>query len=159
MTTFYKINTDKTAAVGSGTVVPQGYTEYTKGSEPKELIDALALQKFKSSKPNKYSEITTAFDTATKAIIDVLPHEMATWKDQENEARSYVANNTIATPTLDAIILARGLNETVLVFATKVIANADAYRVAYLPLLGKYQVLTKQVSLATTTVEVEAIKW
>ena len=44
MKTFYKINTDNTANIGSGTQIPQGFTEYTKGSEPLELKTALDAQ-------------------------------------------------------------------------------------------------------------------
>ena len=44
MKTFYKINTDNTASIGSGTQIPQGFTEYTKGSEPLELKTALDAQ-------------------------------------------------------------------------------------------------------------------
>ena len=44
MKKFYKINTDNTASIGSGTQIPQGFTEYTKGSEPLELITALDAQ-------------------------------------------------------------------------------------------------------------------
>lgn len=42
MKTFYKINTDKTASIGSGEVIPNGFIEYTKGKEPQELLDGLA---------------------------------------------------------------------------------------------------------------------
>ncbi len=41
MKTFYSLNTDKMAIIGSGTQIPQGFTEYTKGQEPLELKTAL----------------------------------------------------------------------------------------------------------------------
>ena len=56
MKTFYKINADKTASIGSGTVIPKGFTEYTKGSEPKELLDGLFL----TTKPTKLQDLETA---------------------------------------------------------------------------------------------------
>ena len=107
----------------------------------------------------KKAELLNSFNDATKAIADVLPHEMTSWKDQEDEARAYVADNTTLTPVLDALVIARGLGETVAELANKVIANADAYRQAYYPLLGKYQSLTNQIALATTVADVEAIVW
>ena len=110
-------------------------------------------------KSMKQAEIITAFDTATKSIADVLPAEMATWRTQEDEARAYVADNTVATPMLSELIIARNMGETVLDLANKVIANADAYRTAYTPLLGKHQSLSNQIALATTNAEVEAIVW
>ena len=63
MKRFYKINTDGTVAVGSGTVVPQGFTEYTVGNEPIELVN----QWFKEAIAIKISEIKQSFTTATKS--------------------------------------------------------------------------------------------
>ena len=40
MKTFYKID-NGVAVVGSGIVIPLGFTEYAIGKEPKELVDAL----------------------------------------------------------------------------------------------------------------------
>ena len=37
---YYKID-DSGVKTGSGTVIPEGFTEYTIGNEPKELVDAL----------------------------------------------------------------------------------------------------------------------
>ena len=68
MTTFYKINTDKTAAVGSGTVVPQGYTEYTKGSEPQELVDAQINQELLQRPKQINQAIQTLLDTTAKSL-------------------------------------------------------------------------------------------
>ena len=159
MKTFYKINQDGTAARGSGTVVPEGFIGYTKGQEPQGLLEALKIEQYNLSKTNKYNYIQTIFDTATTAIADVLPHEMATWRDQEDEARAYIADDTVDTPVLSPLVEARELGETVEELANKVIANADAYRTAYYPLLGKYQSLIKQVDSATTVEELEAIVW
>jgi len=41
MKSFYKINIDKTASIGTGETIPNDFIEYKKGSEPKELLDAL----------------------------------------------------------------------------------------------------------------------
>ena len=42
MKQFYKI-VDNKAQVGSGTFVPEDFTEYQVGQEPKELLEALAI--------------------------------------------------------------------------------------------------------------------
>jgi len=42
---FYKINTDKQVSLGSGFITPDGYTEYIKGYEPRELLDSLEIKK------------------------------------------------------------------------------------------------------------------
>lgn len=43
MKTFYKI-VDGKAKIGSGTVIPNGFIEYTIDQEPQELIDGLAYK-------------------------------------------------------------------------------------------------------------------
>jgi len=98
-------------------------------------------------------------DAAAKQAVDALPSEMATWKDQEYEARAYIKDNTSPTPVLSILVESRGLGETVLDLANKVVANADAYKQYYMPLLGKFQALTKQVDAATTVEEVGVIVW
>lgn len=42
MKTFYKIEAGK-AQVGSGTLVPDGFIEYSVGQEPEELVQALEV--------------------------------------------------------------------------------------------------------------------
>ena len=42
MKTFYKLENGK-AQVGSGTFTPHDFTEYQVGQEPKELLEALAI--------------------------------------------------------------------------------------------------------------------
>lgn len=41
---FYKVNEDGEPTLGSGIAVPAGCIEYTEGSEPQDLLDALALK-------------------------------------------------------------------------------------------------------------------
>ncbi len=63
MKTFYKINTDKTASIGSGTAVPKGFTECIKGSEPKELLDALDNEKLTKQVQDINNAIQNHLDT------------------------------------------------------------------------------------------------
>ena len=114
---------------------------------------------FEKAKTSKFNYLENSFNQATKGIADVLPHEMVSWADQEAEASDYIQDDTVITPTLSALIEARGLGETVEELANKVLDNALAYRQAYYPLLGKYQKLVRQLEASTTKEEVEAVVW
>lgn len=61
MKLFYKINQDGTASAGMGDKVPTGFNEYVKGSEPQELVNALAI---KTSK-EKWAELDKYLSTLT----------------------------------------------------------------------------------------------
>lgn len=56
---FYKLNQDGTASVGAGTIIPEGFIEYTSGNEPQELVDALALEASNQELQAKISEAKT----------------------------------------------------------------------------------------------------
>lgn len=86
--------------------------------------------------------------------------EMATWQDQRDEAYAILSDSLAPTPTLTALVTARGITgETVESFALTVRTNVEAYQAAYLPVLGTYQGKVKQITAATTLEEYEAIVW
>ena len=114
---------------------------------------------FTQTKSSKTNEITTSFNNSVEAITTALPHEMVSWRKQEDEARAYSADNTVATPFIDAQLVTRDLGETKDELVAKVIANADAYQVAYATLLGKFQNLTNKINTATTVDELNLIVW
>jgi len=114
---------------------------------------------FTQTKSSKTNEITTSFNNSVEAITTALPHEMVSWRKQEDEARAYSADNTVATPFIDAQLVTRDLGETKDELIAKVIANADAYQVAYATLLGKFQNLTNKINTATTVDELNLIVW
>jgi len=113
---------------------------------------------FKQTKYSKVSGITNYFNNSVKAITTALPHEMVSWRKQEDEARAYSADNTVATPFIDAQVATRQL-ETKDELVAKVIANADAYQVAYAGLLGKFQNLSNAINVATTVDELNLVVW
>jgi len=117
-----------------------------------------AEEVFNQAKSAKTSEIMQAFNSLVEAITTALPHEMISWRKQEDEARAYTADNTVATPFIDAQLAIRQL-ETKDELVAKIIANADAYQVAYAGLLGKYQNLTNKINTATTIEELDIIVW
>jgi len=126
---------------------------------PDEVQSILDEQNIGKLRETKASEILNAFDKAVSNITTALPHEMVSWRKQEDEARAYVADNTVATPFIDAQLVTRNLGETKEELVNKIIANADAYQIAYATLLGKYQNLTKAIEKATTTDELDLILW
>jgi hypothetical protein len=108
------------------------------------------LEQVKSA---KLMEATETYNTAVSALIgNTDEFELASWNKQEIEARAYVLDNTIPTPFISGMIAARGLGETVLQFANLIIANADAYQVAYATILGTYQAKQKEISSETTVI-------
>lgn len=114
---------------------------------------------FYIAKSSKVNEITTSFNKSVEAITTALPHEMVSWRKQEDEARAYTADNTTTTPFIDAQIITRDLGETKDELVMKIISNADAYQVAYATLLGKFQNLTHKISAASDINELTLIKW
>ena len=72
MKTFYKINTNGAVSVGSGTVIPQGFTEYTVGSEPQALLDAKALEAKKAFNQDIYNQISVLESKLLRATRELL---------------------------------------------------------------------------------------
>ena len=111
------------------------------------------------TKISKFIDLENSFNNDTLKITTALPHEMTSWGKQVSQARAWVADNTVLTPFIDNLLTARSLGETKEILVGKIIANADAYEIAYAKLLGKFQKLTRQVEDATTVEEIDAIMW
>ncbi|MDX1809728.1 MAG: hypothetical protein R3331_09330 [Sulfurospirillaceae bacterium] len=99
-----------------------------------------------------------------KATLDGILGEVAVWEPasydkQEQEARAWNVDNTIATPFIDALLASRNLGETKQQLVDKIIQKADAYASAYASMLGKFQDIIKQIQNATTVDAVKAIVW
>jgi len=108
---------------------------------------------------NKKKELENSFNEKASLMTTALPHEMASWDKQENQARAWNNDNTVVTPIIDELLIARNFGETKQDLVNKIIGNADAYEVVYGQILGKYQNLISQVDGATTIADVEAIIW
>jgi len=80
-------------------------------------------------------------------------------RTQEEQARAWNVDNTVATPIIDVILASRNLGETKQQFVDIIISNADAYETAYGTMLGKFQSLSKAIKVATTIAVVESISW
>jgi hypothetical protein len=88
-----------------------------------------------------------------------LPHEMVSWRKQEEESRAWNDDNSVATPMIDILLVERDRGETKQELVDKIIANADAYTALYAQRLGEYQKALKQLSEATTEEEIDGVAY
>lgn len=106
----------------------------------------------------KLVEINRAYAKQMAAILDQYPHaETLTFDKQEREARAWAADNTAATPYLDAMLVERPLTKAELV--DRIIVKADAFVTASGNATGKRQRLEDDIATATDIPTVEAIAW
>jgi len=83
--------------------------------------------------------------------------EIASWPQQEKEARAYLADPAASTPLLDALAAARGVTKDAL--AAKIVTKADQFAAAAGALIGKRQALEDAINAAQTVAGVEAVVW
>ena len=116
------------------------------------------VERFNYVKNKKLDEINHAFEAEMRLITSQYPEtERLSWDKQEQEARAFLADNTVVTPLLDAITTTRNIDKTTL--AQRIIDKADAYALAVGSAIGKRQYLEDLINLATTIEELEQIKW
>lgn len=108
-----------------------------------------------------HARINTAYQAAVNALTAGYPEdEIKSWPKQEIEARAWLADNNVATPWIDAAVVARGIAKSELV--TKIIANADLFAPAHGQLTGKRQALRDQISAlgeTPTQEQLDAVQW
>lgn len=120
------------------------------------IIESVSQESLPEQKYMKLSEINAVYDSATSSLVSTYPHtELLTFDKQEKEARSWNADNSVSTPFLDGLALARGIDKAELV--RRVIAKSDAFQTAVATLTGLRQKYEDQLSMATTEEEVAAI--
>lgn len=112
-------------------------------------------------KAAKLWDINAGCEAEIAAISASYPaSEVLSWSKQEGEARAYTANASAATPLLDALATARGIDKADL--AARVIAKADLFAVVSGSIIGKRQALEDQVNALpgdATAADLEAIQW
>lgn len=107
-------------------------------------------------KAAKLAEINSEYNAATSSLVATYPStELLTFDKQENEARVWKSDNSVATPFLDGLAKARGIDKAELV--DRVIAKADVFQTAVATLTGLRQKYEDQLGVATTAEEIEAI--
>lgn len=107
-------------------------------------------------KVSKLAEINVTYNVATSALVSTYPEtELLTFDKQEKEAREWKNDNSSATPFLDGLAKARGIDKAELV--DRVIAKADAFQTAIAALTGLRQKYEDQLDLAQTAEDIAAI--
>jgi hypothetical protein len=112
-------------------------------------------------KVQKINELQLGLQTEVLALLGVEgSKETESFATQEREAREWAANNAVATPFIDALLIGRSLpGETKAQLVATIIAKADYFSVTYAGLLGKFHKVTKQVEAATTKASVLVVSW
>ena len=73
-----------------------------------------------------------------KNIVKGYPQfEIDTFATQESEANAYIKDNEAPTPFIDNLCLNRGIDKGIMV--AKILANAEALKLATAPIIGQYQ--------------------
>ena len=138
---------------GSDIILERYEDVATATDEEKKLEELLMVKEV------KLTELQEQFTQDVQNISIALPHEMASWQKQEEQARLWNNDNTVVTPIIDTLVIARGFEETKQELVDKILANASAYEVLYGTLLGKYHNKIKQLDLATLPADILAITW
>lgn len=105
--------------------------------------------------------INTGFEAAMQAVRAEYPEsEVLSWPKQEAEALAWQADAGAATPLLDALAAARGMDKAEL--AGRILAKAAAYAVATGQLIGRRQALEDALQALpedATPEQIQAIAW
>jgi hypothetical protein len=131
------------------------YTETI--NAPKNIpVDPLAV--LNEVKNDQLRKLASNADTLVGSLTnqDITPQfEIQTWTMQTQEALAWEADNTVATPMLDAIATARGVPSEVL--KQKTLEKVKAYQLTLATIVGKRQAIEDQILVASTPEEVLAI--
>lgn len=101
-----------------------------------EAIRWLRIRMVRSYFKNKFETLTS----------NKTPQERATWKLQEDEARAYLVDNTVETPTLSALSVAK--NTTVSDLVPLVLAAVDNYNTQITQLFVDEETYVNQLKTA-----------
>jgi len=120
--------------------------------------DAERTEALQRAKRAAIQRINVGYEAEMGAILNSYPQaETLTWDKQEREARAWQADNTVATPYIDALAAGRSMDKAELV--SRIISKADAWVSLSGAATGKRQALEDSVTAATTIEEANAIQW
>lgn len=107
-------------------------------------------------KSRKLAEINNAYQQAIATLTPTYPDdERLTFDKQEQEARSWLADNSTPTPFVDALAAGRQMEKAELV--SRIIGKADAFALASGSLTGQRQRYEDMLDVAETADAVAAI--
>ena len=115
----------------------------TLGEQPEELIfEEITLSKEELEILTNNDVYIKSLEFTTQQQInqiakDYPQFEKDTFTTQENEANAYMKDNEAPTPFIDNLCLNRGVEKSVMV--AKILANAEALKLATAPIIGQYQ--------------------
>ena len=115
----------------------------TLGEQPKDLVfEATTLTKEELENLTKNDVYIKGLEFQTQFQIDQIAKgypqfERDTFATQESEANAYIKDNETPTPFIDNLCLNRGIEKSVMV--AKILANAEALKLATAPIVGQYQ--------------------
>lgn len=111
---------------------------------------------FSQLKIEKLNEINATYQQAIATLTPTYPDdERLTFDKQEQEARSWIADNDAETPFVDALAAGRQMEKAELV--SRIIAKADAFALASGSLTGQRQRYEDMLDVAETAEAVAAI--
>ncbi len=123
------------------------------------LTPEAAARQFAERKTALLSQAATAaqaFINAASDVDNVPEFELQTWPLQSAEALAWGDNNTAATPMLDTIAAARGIERESLI--KKALKKAREHRLLTAHVAGQRQAYEDAINAATDIAAVDAIK-
>ena len=111
--------------------------------QPEELVfEEIILDKSELDFLRRNDVYITGLEATIQAEIknivkDYPQFEIDTFATQESEANAYVKDKEASTPFIDNLCLNRGIDKGIMV--AKILANAEALKLATAPILGQYQ--------------------
>ncbi len=155
---FYKQNQDGSFTLGSGYIVPQGFTEYIKGQEPLELRQWLDKQKFDNAKQSKIKELKDKRDSLVDQIIVTISTGESLNGDEASQTRMTRAISALPddTTTIDWI---DANNAAVVLTKPKLLEALTLAGQEQTKIFATYNQYRQQVLSATTVEDIEAIAW
>ena len=111
--------------------------------QPKELeFEEIELSKSELEYLTNNDVYIKGLEFSTQFQIDNISRsypqfERDTFATQETEANAYVKDKEASTPFIDNLCLNRGIDKGIMV--AKILANAEALKLATAPIIGQYQ--------------------
>lgn len=129
---------------------------YIKADGNSYTIVAIPEPELPELKAIKLNEINALYQQAIATLTPTYPDdERLTFDKQEQEARTWLADNSTSTPFVDALAAGRQMDKAELV--SRIIAKADAFALASGSLTGQRQRYEDMLDVAETTEDVAAI--
>ncbi|MDH4581365.1 hypothetical protein E8F20_05680 [Pseudomonas sp. BN415] len=115
---------------------------------------------FADEQARKLDVICAAYELEFSAIKRQYPDsERESWPMQLAESVALQADPGADAPFLEALVLARGMNETKTELATKVRAKHASYSAISASMTGRRHALERKVLAASTLEQIQAINW